>query len=514
MYKLELDNTNPELASEARVIEYAKNRLIANSDDALNWLNFERAKFYIGEIVGDDFDNWNNTQDKGVDESNYGEFFEDIKEKLYSDAAPQFIIETVQKIAKEIGAYLTLEKAIEVIHSYGEDVIDIGSNAFMYDDFDSGCDNVYCVLSGYKDLSSEVSLLTDDEAKVTLYVRFYNMNGSFERKHEVELDVDFHEDMDLEYEINGEYLYVTLTGIEDKYQIHIKNQIEGDKGVVIDAYKNDESYESLGYILAEDVEQSQQERLYTEESSIGDIHCVDAEVNAMEFKEYKNSALEHVTESEDGSLQVTLNDYFDESDYEGHDERLAEHIKEALSLGAEILYIKTTTVADRDAANAKQVHYDFIAEELEVSQDFFLEDVMEVGFTEPTERVFTLVEGKSFLSRGSWAGNGIVTINTATPAVLDRLTEAKSERVANILRNSEHLTYTAKDCQGFEVFVACDIEGLEALAKSLDFDLELVVPEENVSKCACCNTLYSVEDLEDDGDRFICNSCKSKNDTE
>lgn len=108
MYKMVLNDMPMELATEARVIEYAKNRLVANPFETPQYLTFERAKHYIGEIVGEDFDNYVFTKNKDITPENYKEWLMDLEDQ----ENPPFIYELFADMAKEVGNYLDIANAI------------------------------------------------------------------------------------------------------------------------------------------------------------------------------------------------------------------------------------------------------------------------------------------------------------------------------------------------------------------------------------------------------------------
>lgn len=123
-YTLILNDIDNEIASEQRVIEYAKNRLIANPEDVLNRLSYEEAQEFISEVIGEDFHNWNNTKNKGIDEENYKEFFDPFIEAINDGNFPEHLEELLDcTVQKFISQDMYLSDAIEIIKSYDEDVI-------------------------------------------------------------------------------------------------------------------------------------------------------------------------------------------------------------------------------------------------------------------------------------------------------------------------------------------------------------------------------------------------------
>lgn len=114
------DIENERDVSKQRVIQYASHRIEANPIESYRWISFERAKFYIEEMVGGNFDEWNSTKAERTSEENYTQFFN----ILLTGAFPPFIYELMENMSKEVIASMDLDTAIKVIDSFGESVVE------------------------------------------------------------------------------------------------------------------------------------------------------------------------------------------------------------------------------------------------------------------------------------------------------------------------------------------------------------------------------------------------------
>lgn len=119
-YTLVLNDIEKEIATEERVIEYAKNRLIANAIDVLSLLSFEDAQIFISEVVGEDFNNWNNTKNKGIDKDNYKDYFSSFIEGDFPEHLEKLLDNTAKLFVEK---EMILSQAIEIIKSYDENVL-------------------------------------------------------------------------------------------------------------------------------------------------------------------------------------------------------------------------------------------------------------------------------------------------------------------------------------------------------------------------------------------------------
>ena len=122
-YILVLNDIEDEKASEKRVIEYAKNRLFNNPIDALDFISAEEARFLISEIVAEDFDNWNNTKNKGLNREDKKSLKGWLK-LVYLDGVQQ-VQNAIENLTKVAFKNMSLDTAVKVVESYGEQVVEI-----------------------------------------------------------------------------------------------------------------------------------------------------------------------------------------------------------------------------------------------------------------------------------------------------------------------------------------------------------------------------------------------------